>query len=587
MRWSCEMASVEQIGKKLSKILSENAKNKKGCAIAITGEWGIGKTHFWNYFKENSLKGKNEKIAYVSLFGIESLDALKYEIGIQSHSGNDTEREQESNSKFKNFFTSALSHIKMPELESGGFALSISRELITGVIGGMVKDTIVCIDDLERKSDKLDLKDVMGLINQLKLAKSCQVIVILHQDKADDEFQEYKEKVFDEIFYLTDNFDVIKEIINDNEVIDVYQEFYNKLGVKNLRFYERIHKDYQEIVSLVNDLTITSKDNILRNLLIIRYADYFSPKIECKDRDIEISTIDFDLEFISKSDDIFYKRDKKSSFLKSAINNHFKGFIYIDKFYDWMKIIAENIIDHNIDSEVLKALVGQDKISEQKIQVKNQLDELMMEWHNLDLGDSFANRLYDVLMNFIEVNHSVDLNNASFYYEIMCSQDIDLANNFKKKVQDTIELMIRSSSKNKSIDYFYLRSNVVKDDIFYNFLKEKLDNHYNDVDNIVREDCFCNYFIAKFYDKPISRDVDLNLINKDVLSKVIWSKLEERRYANRKRFIKTIIEYCPDDKRDEVRKWIVELLQEKIQENPNSKMAIESWLVDTEDLIKP
>lgn len=171
MRWSCEMASVEQISKKLSKILDENAKNKKGCAIAIAGEWGIGKTHFWNYFKENSLKGKNEKIAYVSLFGIESLDTLKYEIGIQSHSSNDTEREQESNSKFKNFFTSALSHIKIPELESGGFALSIGRELITGVIGSMVKDTIVCIDDLERKSDKLDLKDVMGLINQLKLEK--------------------------------------------------------------------------------------------------------------------------------------------------------------------------------------------------------------------------------------------------------------------------------------------------------------------------------------------------------------------------------------------------------------------------------
>lgn len=578
------MASVEQISKKLSKILDENAKNKKGCAIAITGEWGIGKTHFWNYFKENSLKGKNEKIAYVSLFGIESLDALKYEIGIQSHSGNDTEREQESNSKFKNFFTSALSHIKMPELESGGFALSIGRELITGVIGGMVKDTIVCIDDLERKSDKLDLKDVMGLINQLKLEKNCQVIVILHQDKADDKFQEYKEKVFDEIFYLTDNFDVIQEIINDDEVIDVYQEFYNKLGVKNLRFYERVHKDYAEIVSLIDDLTTTSKDSILRNLLLVRLADQF-PK--CFEFDDEKCNFTFDLNFVLDFKLSNYMNDEFFAQKMDVLNQFLNNFVYFGDVEEWMKIIAENIIDHNIDSDVLKELVGQDKISEQKIQVKNQLDELMIEWHNLDLGDSFANRLYDVLMSFIEINHSVDLNNASFYYEIMCSQDIDLANNFKKKVQDTIELMIRSSSKNKSIDYFYRRSDVVKDDIFCNFLKEKLDNHYNDVDNIVEEDCFCNYFIAKFYDEPTSKDVDLNLINKDVLSKVIWSKLEERRYANRKRFIKTIIEYCPNDKRDEVRKWIVELLQEKIQENPNSKMAIESWLVDTEDLIKP
>lgn len=577
------MASVEQISKKLLKVLQENVDKKKGCAIAITGEWGIGKTHFWNYFKENSLKGKNEKIAYVSLFGIESLDALKYEIGIQSHSGNDTEREQESNSKFKNFFTSALSHIKIPELESGGFALSISRELITGVIGSMVKDTIICIDDLERKSDKLDLKDVMGLINQLKLEKNCQVIVILHQDKDDDEFQEYKEKVFDEIFYLTDNFDVIKEIINDDEVIDVYQEFYDKLGVKNLRFYERVHKDYAEIVSLIDDLTTTSKDSILRNLLLVRLADQF-PK--CFEFDDEKCNFTFDLNFVLDFKLSNYMNDEFFAQKMDVLNQFLNNFVYFGDVEEWMKIIAENIIDHNIDSDVLKELVGQDKISEQKIQVKNQLDELMIEWHNLDLGDSFANRLYDVLMNFVEINHSVDLNNASFYYEIMCSQDIDLANNFKKKVQDTIKLMIRSFDRKPALDNFYC-STIRDGDVFYDFVNDKIDKYYNIRDNYSQNDDFCDYFIAKFYDKPISRDVDLNLINKDILSKIIWSKLEERRYANRKRFIKTIIECCPNDKRDEICKWIVELLQEKIQENPNSKMAIESWLVDTEGLTKP
>lgn len=574
------MASVEQISKKLSKIIGENSKNKKGCAIAITGEWGIGKTHFWNLFKKNYFKDETRKISYVSLFGIESLDALKYEIGIQSHSSDDTEKEQESNSKFKNFFTSALKHIKVPELESGGFALSIGRELITGVIGSMVKDTIICIDDLERKSDKLDLKDVMGLINQLKLEKNCQVIVILHQDKADDEFQEYKEKVFDDIFYLTENFDIIKEIINDDEVIDVYQEFYDKLGVKNLRFYERVNKDYQEIISQANDLTITSKDNILRNLLMVRLADQFPKSFEFDDKDCNFT---FDLDFILNfnlynyiDDGCFYKKI-------DAINNFLNNFVYFSSAEDWMKIIAENIIDHNLDSDILKELVNQDKISEQKIQVKNQLDELMLEWHNLDLGDSFAKRLYDVLMSFIEINHSIDLNNASFYYEIMCSQDIDLANNFKKKVQDTIKLMIRSFDRKPALDNFYC-STIRDGDVFYDFVNDKIDKYYNIRDNYSQNDDFCDYFIAKFYDKPISRDVDLNLINKDILSKVIWIELEEDFYWNRKRFIQNIIECFSNGQQEQVRQWIVELLQEKIQENPDSKVAIEFWLNRTNNL---
>lgn len=34
-----------------------------------------------------------------------------------------------------------------------------------------VKDAIICFDDFERMSNKLDIKDVMGLANYLKLEK--------------------------------------------------------------------------------------------------------------------------------------------------------------------------------------------------------------------------------------------------------------------------------------------------------------------------------------------------------------------------------------------------------------------------------
>ena len=87
---------------RLEEIFRKN--ENKGIAIAITGCWGVGKTFFWNTFLEKQTiqeydKKKNfyyyasklehidvfekKKYAYVSLFGIESLDALKNEIAIK------------------------------------------------------------------------------------------------------------------------------------------------------------------------------------------------------------------------------------------------------------------------------------------------------------------------------------------------------------------------------------------------------------------------------------------------------------------------------------------------------------------------
>lgn len=576
------MASVEKLSEKLSKILQKNIDEKKGCAIAITGEWGIGKTYFWNYFKDNFLKDKNEKIAYISLFGIESLDSLKYEIGIKTHSSDISDRDKKSNDKVKDFFTGLLSHIKVPDLESNGITLSIGQNLITNMIGGMVKDTIICIDDLERKSDKLDLKYVMGLVNQLKLEKNCQVIVILHEDKADKQYQEYKEKVFDDVFYLTENFEIIKEIIDNNEVVHIYQDFYDKLQVKNIRFYERVNKDYNEIMSLIDDLTITSKEHILRNLLMIRFADQFPKKFEFED---EKSNFVFNLDFISN----FKMGDFTDTELTDRIdklNDFFKGFIYFYDMDNWVKIIANNIINHYIDNDLFLELVEQDKISEQKTKIKEQLDKLMMEWQNLDIKDNFANRFYDVLIEFIGIHKSIDLDSASFYYEVINSQNADLANDFKKVVQNTIELMIKTYNRKPSLDYFY-HPKTREDNIFYDFVKDKIDNYYVIRDNnVINDGDFCNYFVAKFYDKPILKDVDLRLLNKGILSKVIWSELEEIRYFGRKKFIQMVLSYCFDENREQVRQWIVELLQEKARENPNSKGAIEFWLTHTENLTK-
>lgn len=76
------MANVENLKKKLLKLIN----NKDSFAIALTGEWGIGKTRFWNeFYEENHINLGVNKYSYVSLFGIDSIEALKFEIALSTH----------------------------------------------------------------------------------------------------------------------------------------------------------------------------------------------------------------------------------------------------------------------------------------------------------------------------------------------------------------------------------------------------------------------------------------------------------------------------------------------------------------------
>ncbi|MFX5374133.1 hypothetical protein ABTD20_19345, partial [Acinetobacter baumannii] len=75
---------------------------------------------------------------------------------------------------------------------------------------------MICFDDFERMSNKLDIKDVMGLANYLKLEKNCQVILILDENKTASEnkknYAEYKEKLID----TTIPIDSVKSLIQEN-----------------------------------------------------------------------------------------------------------------------------------------------------------------------------------------------------------------------------------------------------------------------------------------------------------------------------------------------------------------------------------
>ena len=108
---------------------------------------------------------------------------------------------------------------------SGGmrFGINISNKLITNIIMSHLKDTLICLDDIERKSNSLPMSEIMGLVNYLRNERKCQVVMVLHNEQSEDKdyFDKHKEKVFDELLVLDDSLSIIKNIVDNRPLAKV------------------------------------------------------------------------------------------------------------------------------------------------------------------------------------------------------------------------------------------------------------------------------------------------------------------------------------------------------------------------------
>ncbi|MED6316920.1 MAG: NTPase [Pseudomonadota bacterium] len=574
------MANVENLEKRLLDLFDK----KSSFVIALTGEWGIGKTQFWNNFKKHHHNDfKLRKYAYISLFGIDSLESLKYEIAVKTHEVNQSEDRMHG---AKSLFNKALDTVDLSSIEGKGLSINIGKSLITNALSSLVSNTVICIDDVERISDSLSLKDVMGLVNDLKLEKNCQVIIILHDAKASEQFQEYKEKVLDEVLILDDNLGILENFIKDELALDIMQLFYRTIGVKNLRFYNKVFKNYQQIIENIDSLSKTSKEYILKNLLIIRWIDEFQPEIPLDDENFFKATLNLfhnsNENFITMSDDSFLEQSDELKAFRRYLDNFYSLFL----FDNWATHIISMLNDHDISEESIQDLLRRDILSEVQLQDELAHEQVIGEFHSLELQPDFCERLYYSACTKIQKS---EMNNISFYCDILenCNR-ADLAQQLESHTKQFIKNEIKSSQSKPSIDNWY-RFGRQPQDRFYDFIKNEIKNY--SISNI--KSSLISTIFLKFHDNNRngwnSSDKDIiAMIDKDILKELIWADLDDKKY--RKHFIHSILLHPVlneiEGKREEVRQWIIELLNEKISVSPESKAPIKMWLSSTNNLTK-
>ncbi|GAB5554189.1 MAG: hypothetical protein Sapg2KO_37800 [Saprospiraceae bacterium] len=229
-------------------------------ALMIDGAWGSGKTHYFKeVIKKEFEKETEKKLLYVSLNGLQSEADIFNELIAEK-------------SKFIEFFKkTTVGKITYGALQSA-FKIGINAFKVTTGSGGEVnpqasdlsnimlqelisfsKDKhVICFDDLERISKKLNIADVLGFINRNFVEhEGIKVIIICDESRINSSQNENYSTIKEKVVGRTLKFTSQIELIFD-DLISTYKErdedFYNFLVS---------HQKY-----LLNKIALASEENL-------------------------------------------------------------------------------------------------------------------------------------------------------------------------------------------------------------------------------------------------------------------------------------------------------------------------------------
>ncbi|EKI0111554.1 MULTISPECIES: P-loop NTPase fold protein [Klebsiella pneumoniae complex] len=320
----------------------------------LKGEWGVGKTHFWKryYSKKNKAKGIQQiAYAYVSLFGVNSINEIKKEIYQNTVPINEILYRETVYSKSEILAGKLLSSLprllkynKITKLlfKYIGFDFNFygikSSDLSSSLEYSFVNRYLICFDDLERRGKSLDLKDFMGFIDNLARDKHCKLILIFNENnlKDNDEerlFNEYREKVVDvDIMYNPGVADNVKRVFHSNDqnfshILSAASE----LQIKNIRILNKIKKILYTYDHLLNFSRKEVRREFVYRVILLAYVFYSGVK--------DVLYRDFFNRIQSRAMiDSYSKKDENSSAVKDFISKLHLEFVS-----------AENLFDYDID----------------------------------------------------------------------------------------------------------------------------------------------------------------------------------------------------------------------------------------------
>ena len=376
-------------------------------AIMLNGEWGSGKTYFWNNkvrpkIEGMQFNGKKYSTIYMSLYGISNLEEISKKIFIE------TTQLQLMDKNVRKHVDLSSKHA-IPEYAKTGLNMANmfganTNDKINYEKFFNTDDKVLCFDDLERAN--VDVIDILGYINNFVEHDHIKTIIICNEkelatklknsnlemktfiatyildkqgelldkkeekpmveriqekieyvfDKAND-YERIKEKLIGETFEYRPEFNyIINGILmryeNDKELIRFLREntpyiisTFNKSGTKNLRILKHALNDFKRIYEMVNKDYPNTNYRVLQTMLIFTIAISFEIKAGkiTKDKFVHIQNNE-EYKSIVISSKVFI--DNRQFYIKEFDNNYYYNFKSEYRFFKFIeKYVRTRIFD--------------------------------------------------------------------------------------------------------------------------------------------------------------------------------------------------------------------------------------------------
>ena len=393
-------------------------------AIMINGEWGSGKTYFWNNKIRNKIdsltfNGKKYTTIYMSLYGISNLEDISKKIFIET-----TQLMDKGIKKYM------ASHDKttIPEYAKTGldmahfFGAKQVKDQMDYSQFFATDDKVLCFDDLERAN--VDVIDILGYINNFVEHDHIKTIIICNEkelatklkssniemknfiatylldkegsllkadkpmvekigekieyvfDKAND-YERIKEKLIGETFEYAPKFSyIINGLLmryeSNSDLIRFLREHTNlitntfiKSGTRNLRILKHALNDFQKIYETVNKFYPNTNLRVLQTMLIFTIAVSFEIKAGkiTKDKFVNINSNE-EYKSILVSSRVLM--DNRQFYIKEFDNNYYFNFKSEYRFFKFIEVyVRTRIFDMKVfknDMEMIIQTIDTEKL---------------------------------------------------------------------------------------------------------------------------------------------------------------------------------------------------------------------------------
>lgn len=192
--------------------ISNYLEMKTTGALMITGHWGCGKTYFIkNEVIPYTQKVLGKNLIMVSLFGINDLSEIPERVLYaywdaygKDKTGFNLGRVADVIAKMADSIPKLKEYVDIDKMLGRG----------QGIYKLIPNDVIICLDDLERVVDSIDINNVLGVINELVENLEYKVIVIANEGFIKNNELIFKEKVVEKtLVFIPNIFNIYQGIV--------------------------------------------------------------------------------------------------------------------------------------------------------------------------------------------------------------------------------------------------------------------------------------------------------------------------------------------------------------------------------------